>query len=118
MRKLIVAMFILICGAVTIAQQNTKRVFLSPKSNVTTAQVAEGFAKYCPNVVVTQNEEKADYVLEAGETTYMDEGTSYPRWHLTLFNRDGDVLVTTHPEMHFSHKFKHHFETVCKYINK
>lgn len=95
----------------------TKRVILSPKSNLDTASVSEGFAKYCPNVVVTENDAKADYVLEASsKTTYLD-GDSYSHWHFTLLNKNGDVLMTTHPEPHFTHRFKHHFESVCKYIN-
>jgi hypothetical protein len=95
----------------------TKHVILSPKSNLDTASVAEGFAKYCPNVAVTENESKADYVLEASNKTTYSEGTSSSHWHFTLFSKDGDVLVTTHPERHFTHRFKHHFEVVCKYIN-
>ena len=95
----------------------TKHVILSPKSNLDTASVSEGFAKYCPNVVVTENESKADYVLEASSKTTYSDGDSYSHWHFTLLNKDGDVLMTTHPEAHFTHRFKHHFESVCKYIN-
>jgi hypothetical protein len=64
--------------------QKQKRIFLSPKSNITTAQIAEGFPKNCPNVVITQNEQKADYVLEAAETVSADEGTTDHQWHFTL----------------------------------
>ena len=99
------------------AQQSTKRIFLSPKSNISTAEIADGFAKSCPNVVLTENESKADYVLEAAETVSADEGTTSRHWHLTLMNRDGDVLMTTHPEKHFTHRYKHHFESVCAFIN-
>ncbi len=95
----------------------TKHVILSPKSNLDTATVSEGFAKYCPNVVVTENETKADYVLEASSKTTYSDGDSYSHWHFTLLSKDGDVLIATHPEAHFTHKFKHHFESVCKYIN-
>jgi hypothetical protein len=95
----------------------TKHVILSPKSNLDTASVSEGFAKYCPNVVVTENESKADYVLEASSKTTYSDGDSYSHWHFTLLSKDGDVLMTTHPEAHFAHRFKHHFESVCKYIN-
>lgn len=112
------AVLFLVCASLLSAQQNTKRIFLSPKSNITTAEVADGFSKYCPNVVLTQVETKADYILEAAETVSADEGTTYRNWHFTLMNQDGDVLMTTHPETHFTHKFKHHFEAVCKFINK
>src|SRR6202050_2869218 len=101
----------------------TKRVMLSPKSNLDTASVSEGFAKYCPNVVVTENAEKADYVLEAANKTTYSDGDSSSHWHFTLMNKDGDVLMTTHPEKHFKDNvkgqpFKHHFVSVCQYINK
>ena len=94
-----------------------KHVILSPKSNLDTASVSEGFAKYCPNVVVTENPSKADYLLEASSKTTYSDGDSYSRWHFTLLSKDGDVLMTTHPETHFAHRFKHHFVSVCKYIN-
>jgi hypothetical protein len=95
----------------------TRHVILSPKSNLDTASISEGFAKYCPNVLVTENESKADYVLEASNRTTYSDGDSYSHWHFTLLSKDGDVLMTTHPERHFTHRFKHHFESVCKYIN-
>jgi hypothetical protein len=105
-------------GTALLAQKNTRRIYLSSKSNITTSEVAEGFGKYCPNVVLTQNEAKANYVLEASETVSADEGTTYKHWHFTLMNTNGDVLMTTHPEFHFGKTFKHHFEAVCKFINK
>jgi hypothetical protein len=91
--------------------------------NLVTASVSEGFAKYCPNVVVTENEAKADYVLEAVNKTTYSDGDSFSHWHFTLMNKDGDVLMTTHPESHLKdslkgERFKHHFIAVCKYINK
>lgn len=100
----------------------TKRVMLSPKSNLDTASVSEGFSKYCPNVVVTENEAKADYVLEAVNKTTYSDGDSSSHWHFTLMNKDGDVLMTTHPEQHFKdsvkgQRFKHHFVSLCQYIN-
>jgi hypothetical protein len=67
-----------------------------------------------PNVVRTQNEAKADYVLEAAETVSASEGTTQRHWHFTLMNPDGDVVLATHPETHFRHKFKHHFEAALQ----
>jgi hypothetical protein len=95
----------------------TTRLIMSSKSNLDTASVSEGFAKYCPNVVITENESKADYVLEAVSKTTYSDGDSSSQWHFTLLSKDGNILMTTHPEMHFTHKYKHHFELVCKYIN-
>jgi hypothetical protein len=121
MMKMKSIVLILVVGAASVLVLGqtlaTKHVILSPKSNLDTASVAEGFAKYCPNVMVTENEAKADYVLEASSKTTYSDGDSYSHWHFTLLNKDGDVLMTTHPERHFTHRFKHHFESVCKYIN-
>ena len=47
-----IVVLVVICQcAVVVAQNTTKRIFLSPKSTITTAEVAEGFSKNCPNVV-------------------------------------------------------------------
>jgi hypothetical protein len=119
--KNIIAVLVIIAAsipALVLGQDSTtKRVILTPKSNLDTASVSEGFAKYCPNVVVTENASKADYLLEASSKTTYSDGDSSSHWHFTLLNKDGDVLMTTHPEAHFAHRFKHHFESVCKYIN-
>jgi len=117
MRSLL-AVLLFFSATLLFAQQAQKRIFISTKSNITTAEIADGFSKYCPNVVLTQNESKADYMLEAAETMSADEGTTYRHWHFTLMNSGGDVLMTTHPEHHFTNRFKHHFEAVCKFINK
>ena len=118
MKRLSAVLLLFSMTLLVAAQQAQKRIFVSPKSNITTAEIADGFSKYCPNVVLTQNETKADYVLEAAETMSADEGTTSRHWHFTLMNRDGDVLMTTHPERHLTKRFKHHFEEVCKFINK
>src|ERR1700719_2956613 len=81
-----------VLSAAPLPQDNTKRIFLSPKSSISTSEIAEGFAKNCPNVVLTQNESKADYVLEAAETTSASDGTTSRHWHFALMNSDGDVL--------------------------
>jgi hypothetical protein len=83
----VVLLCLLLVTSTLVVQNEPKQIFLSPKSNITTAEIAEGFAKYCPNVVLTQ----ADYVLEAAETVRADEGTTYHKWHFTLMNKDGDV---------------------------
>lgn len=118
-RKILLLAGLTVAVAINLlAQQSAKRIYLSPKSNITTSEVSEGFTKYCPNVALTQNEAKADYVLEAAETMSANEGTTSKHWHFTLLNSDGDVLMTTHPEFHWGKRFKHHFEAVCKFINK
>lgn len=102
MRNILV--FVILAVSIPVLGQTspTKHVILSPKSNLDTATVSEGFAKYCPNVVVTENEAKADFVLEASSKTTYADGDSYSHWHFTLLDKEGDVLMTTHPERHFT----------------
>ena len=117
MKKMIAILGIFGAACFVFGAAPAKRLMLSPKSNLDLATVSEGFAKSCPNVTMTENETKADYILEAiNQQTYSD-GNSSSHWHFTLLNKDGDVLMTTHPEIHFKGRFKHHFESVCKYIN-
>jgi hypothetical protein len=113
MKAILLAVAVLL-ASLAFAQQNVKRVFLSPKSNIATGEISEGFSKYCPNVVLTQHEEKADYLLEAFKDRKTVSGTSNRRWYLTLMNLDGDILVATTN----SKNSKQDFEAVCTFINK
>jgi hypothetical protein len=93
-------------SVVLLAQTSvTKYVVLATKSNIDTATVSEGFAKYCPNVVLTENASKADYVLEAGKSQSL--------YHFALLNKDGDLLMATH----FTHSLNDNFKSACKSIN-
>jgi hypothetical protein len=96
--------------------QDSKRVILSPKSTINTSSIAEGFAKYCPNILVTEDAAKADYVLEAAETKTFSDGDSHEHWHFTLLGKDGDVIFTTHPKFSL-HGLGHHFQDTCDFIN-
>ena len=119
----------LLSVTVLLGQANQKRIFLSPKSNIATAEIAEEFAKYCPDVAITQDAAKADYVLQAAETVGADKGTTYRLWRFTpthergtwdivfVTNAGGDVLMATPPKKPWR-KYKHHFEAVCKFVNK
>jgi hypothetical protein len=94
-------------SVVLLAQTSvTKYVVLAPTSNIDMATVSEAFAKNCPNVAVTENASKADYVLEALKSP---EGL----WHIALLSKDGDLLMATH----FTHSLNDHYKSACKYIN-
>jgi hypothetical protein len=115
-RKIIFAVLALLFFTSVISAQDTKRVILSPKSTISTSEIAEGFEKACPNVLVTEDPAKADYVLEAAENVRFSNGDSMRQWHFTLLSKDGDVLFTTHPKVSF-HKYEHHFKDTCEFIN-
>ena len=97
-------------------EQPTKHVILSLKSNLDTASVAEGFSKYCPNVVVDgERGEGRLYSGSGGE----DSRSGWRFVQKVVFHalkKDGDVLMTTRPKSSIP-KYKHHFQDVCKYIN-
>jgi hypothetical protein len=114
--RLITAIATLILLATVTFGQDTKRLVLSPKSTINTASIAQGFAKHCPNVLVTEDPAKADYVLEAAETKTFSDGESYEHWYFTLLSKDGDVLFTTHPKVSLR-GFAHHFQDTCDFIN-
>lgn len=80
----------LLSVTVLLGQANQKRIFLSPKSDITTAEIAEGFAKYCPDVAITQDAAKADYVLQAAETVSADKRTT------TGFGASGPLMSAAH----------------------
>jgi hypothetical protein len=86
---------------------------------ITTAEIAEGFAKYCPNVAITQDAGKADYVLEVEETVSADKGTTDRLWRIRPTHERGtwDIVLLTPPQVQ-GHKYKHGFEAVCKLVNK
>lgn len=123
------AFFSLLSATVLLGQANQKRIFLSPQSDITTTEIAEGFAKYCPDVAITQDAAKADYVLQAAETVSADKGTIYRLWRfrpthergtwdiVLLTNAGDDVLMATSPKMRWR-KCKHHFEAVCEFAVK
>jgi hypothetical protein len=104
---------------ILLGQANPKRIFLSPKSIITTAEIAEGFAKYCPNVAITQDAGKADYVLEVTETVSADKGTTDTLWRIRPTHERGtwDFVLLAHPHVR-GHKYKHRFAAVCRLVNK
>jgi hypothetical protein len=86
--------------------QDRPKIFVKPipggvgKAN-TTAGVESELAKRCQSVTVTENKEKADYILDSSAN-----GNEF-----TLFNRDGDLIQRGGATIY--HKA---IEKVCKAI--
>jgi hypothetical protein len=86
--------------------QERPRIFVKPipggtsKAN-TTAGVESELAKRCKTVIVTEDKEKADYILE-----YSANGNEF-----VLFNREGDLIQRGSATIY--HKA---IEKVCKAI--
>ena len=80
-------------------------------------------SRQLPVFVLSEPEKYQNTQREAVNKTTYSDGDSSSHWHFTLMNKDGDVLKTTHPEQHFKdsvkgQRFKHHFVSLCQYINK
>ncbi len=100
--------FIVVLSAIPVLAQDTpKRIALTEKSDVPTAEILKGLQKECPNVSVTNDATKSDYTLEA-----MNRITAHDRFDLTLFDRSGKAVYSTRTE-HVGNAVK----DVCHAIN-
>lgn len=88
--------FLAFLSAITVlAQTAPKRIALTGKSDVPTAEILKGVQKECPNVSITNDASKSDYTLEAIKKTEFSQGTQYDRFDLTLFDHDGNAVYST-----------------------
>ena len=89
------AFLALLSAVPTLAQDTAKRIVLTDKSDVPTADILKGVQKHCPNVSITNDATKSDYTLEAVKKTRIREGTEHDRFDLTVFDRDGKAVYST-----------------------
>lgn len=81
------------------------KLFMSPASNVPSAEVLKNLSDRCPNVSITLNSHESDFMLEA---------KGWPgHYRFTLYKKGGDALFATQTQyLHNAVK------DVCHYINK
>jgi hypothetical protein len=105
-KKLIPVIFVLFvaCIGTSLAAPPPVKLFMSPASNVPSAEVLKNLSDKCPNVSITLNSKESDYMLEA---------KGWPgHYRFTLFKKGGDALYATQTQyLHNSVK------DVCHYIN-
>lgn len=65
MKFLIAALWL---SVLCMGQTSRTRVSLTPRSNVSTSEVGKELDHHCPNVVITDDLQKAAYNLEAWDT--------------------------------------------------
>lgn len=106
-------LFMLLLCAVSLTGQNQTRIALSPRSTLPMSVVAHGMDKKCSGVIFTSDVSKADYILEASDTTDMIRGTDYGRYEFTLQSPSGDVLFHTS-----TRKSVNAMKDVCRFIGK
>lgn len=104
------AVFLLLASSL-LAQPPPKRIALTAKSTVPIAVLADGMDKNCSGVVLTLDNAKADYLLEATTTEKFNNGNSIIHAQFTLFSLNGDVLFHT-----TTRKYKNAMKDVCNAI--
>ena len=92
------------------AQDHKLRVSLTPSSNVAAAPIGKSLDKHCPEVVVTVDQQRANYLLEAIDT---GAGKARKPYKFTLFSPDGDRTFSTETA-----GLDSAVKDVCTYIRK
>jgi hypothetical protein len=88
MNKMALVMLLLAATATTVkAQPKQLKLVLSPASTVPSADIVKNLANKCPNVSLTLDSKKSDYMLEAG-------GWS-GNYKFTVFKHGGEAVFST-----------------------
>jgi hypothetical protein len=83
-------LFLMLVTYSTGAQEDTIKLFNSPRSTVSAAELSRGFASHCPAVHITDNLEGATYKLEA-----IDNELVRKPYKFALFDSKGDNIFST-----------------------
>jgi hypothetical protein len=91
-------------------QEQKLRICLTANSNVAAASIGKSLDKHCPEVVVSMDQQKANYLLEAIDT---GAGKARKPYKFTLFSPDGDRAFSTETA-----GLDSAVKDVCTYIRK
>jgi hypothetical protein len=80
------------------------KLFLSPASTVSSAELMKHIVEKCPNVAMTLDSKKSDYMLEAG-------GWS-GSYRFTVYQHGGTAVYSTTTRM-----LSNAVKDVCKFVN-
>jgi hypothetical protein len=100
-------LFLLFCasaGTAKAQQHAPVKIFLSPRSMVPEGEIVRHLQNRCPNITITMDSKKSDYMLDA-------TGWS-GRYRFTLFRHGGDAVFSTTTQM-----LTNSVKDVCKFIN-
>jgi hypothetical protein len=90
------ALLLFVSTGVGEAQNRMFRIFLtadpSAQNGVSSSEVGKSLDSSCPDVIITADRKKADYLLEAIDT---GAGKLRKPYKFTLFNPDGDRVFST-----------------------
>jgi hypothetical protein len=107
MRKILLALAIVtvLAGAGSAnAQAKPLRVVISPRSTVYRGDILKNLGEKCPNVTITQDSKKSDFMLEA-------VGWS-GNYHFTVYKHGGDAVYATQTQW-----LSNAVKDVCKFVN-
>jgi len=105
-RIILVASLLLFFAGAGTAKADPKpvRLFLSPASTISSADLMKHIVEKCPNVAMTLDSKKSDFMLEAG-------GWS-GNYKFTVYQHGGVAVYSTTTRM-----LSNAVKDVCKYVN-
>jgi len=111
------AIIFFVCAGTCQAQDHKIRIFLTGtdqtlgnRSNVSAAEVGKALDKHCPEVVLTIEQQKADYLLQAINT---GAGVARKPYKFTLFDATSDRVFSTEAS-----RLDSAVKDACAYIRK
>jgi len=106
MKKILLGatMFLLASAGSALAQPKPLKLVMSPNSTVPRSEIIKKINEKCPNVGLTLDSMKSDFMLEAG-------GWS-GRYRFTVFKHGGDAVFSTSTAM-----LSNAVKDVCKFLN-
>jgi hypothetical protein len=106
-KALLFTVLALLAGAAILqADPRPLKIFLSPASNVPKAEVMKNLSDKCPNVTITNDSKKSDFMVEARFAPYRD------RYEFTVQKKGGDYVYSTQTTL-----LHNAVKDVCHYIN-
>jgi hypothetical protein len=91
-RRLALAPLLIALAWARQAQEQKLRIYLTASSNVAAAPIGKSLDKHCPEVVVSVDKQRANYLLEAIDT---GAGKARKPYKFTLVSPDGDRAFCT-----------------------
>ena len=106
-KALLFTVLVLLAGAAILkAQPRPLKIFMSPASNVPKAEVMKNLSDKCPNVTITDDPKKSDFMVEARFAPYRD------RYEFTVRKKGGDYVYSTQTTL-----LHNAVKDVCHYVN-
>jgi len=108
MKKVLLFTVLALLAGVAILQAEPRplKIFLSPGSNVPRPEVMKNLSDKCPNVSITNDPKKSDFMVEARFAPYRD------RYEFTVTRKGGDLVYSTETTL-----LHNAVKDVCHYIN-